>query len=309
MDLDDGSYKILLTGLVISILLSGAYVAFLRSQVMRDEVFNELYFPGGKVPEKTLMVNKTYEVNFAFSNRHYSEKKYFLEIDTPSNRIIENYTIGPDSKMEMAIKMTPLEPSWGLSYAINIVNFTSVPVKSGKIGVFSTDIGGYGRILHHNLSFEQLRETPFTRSEIQVYRTKYHDPLRIFNFSGEEIPEQDLEDEIIKMLSSNYSGSLDYGSIETLFEQIIERNKSYAWLKDPRKSIYEKITAIKKEKFDSKTVNNTLTVKVRDNLLITQTTSKINNYQIIEKPVIIKLYENDMAKGDELQIHYWVKII
>ena len=178
----DDTFKAILFTLVISALLTIAFMFVMRNIIERQDTFTELYFQESDDLPHKIRVNETHNISFTISNNELTETNYTYEITSKIRNIRENITLSPGEKTDIYVSITPSDSGWVLNFSSQQqFNNESVSWDNGLLArdndfrmiinnislknllPISHNITGFGSIYHTNLTRDELKEKPFNK--------------------------------------------------------------------------------------------------------------------------------------------------
>jgi len=304
-ELDEGLYKAITVALVVGIIFSVAFNLYMRHRIMSGEGFTELYFMDHEDLPEVIEVDEAVNVSFTFRNHEGSKKMYVVEVDSPAGKARQTVPLEDEGSLTLTLNITPRNETWMVSSRIDRKEQTKRGVDGSGFEVIPLEVEGFGEILQVNTSIEELKREPFTYS----YREEsYVDYKRVEGSENKSFT--------IQVLDENQS-SQRYRVIGYTYGEEIKESQRYLF--GPQKKILNKtedqvvddsrIPGRERGGFDRKKVNNTHRIYVEQQELIHSQTTYMREYKIVQKPFIIKVYEEDEKTGEELEIHFWAKVV
>lgn len=178
---DDELYKAIIVACAIGIVITVAFVVFMRIEIMSEEGFTELYFTEHRELPGEMRINESYNASFMITNHELETTSYIYEVDSKLESVKENITLLPGESAVITLSITPTDKGWELSSnitqeyenKIDIFDDTFVAGENEfKLIIDNTShshlpishyVDQFGYIVHTNLSIDELKEKPFNK--------------------------------------------------------------------------------------------------------------------------------------------------
>ncbi len=148
-------FAILMLGIVISIFLN----IYTREVSKLDEGYTELYLNDNKEVPKQMKIGNSYNISFGFTNHELMETQYNYEAESDALKYTGNVSLEPGESATITLILRPITNSYNFTLDVR-TNRTSALTNS-TVTIASFDVNGFGKILHQNLSIEELEVKPF----------------------------------------------------------------------------------------------------------------------------------------------------
>jgi len=183
---DNDFYNAFIWACIIGIILTIAFIVWMKGVINEREQFNELYFNQHRELPKEMELNKTYSISFTVSNHELRGNNYIYEIVSDIKTQKHNFSLLPEETAIFSVQVTPTNRTWNTHTEIQKhVNFT---LDATNLAIYnlpelqiinttithtslSHNLSGLGEIYHTNLSIEELGEKPFTKMSNQYQYT------------------------------------------------------------------------------------------------------------------------------------------
>jgi len=321
-DLDEGLHKGILYALVFGVLLALVFNAYMRHEIMSTEGFSELFFRNYENLPDVMRLNQSYNISFTFVNHEAKERYYILEFDSPDKVVREEFYLPKDASMTVTITISPLNQSWGLSYGVDRKQRQSRALESVNLENISFSMSGMGEILHMNVSLEELQGDGLSHTSIEREVIRYHQDYEKLNKSiilrgggGNRSGSIRITGEVEEALR-NVSGGFTFETLNTSMTGEEDKTPVFSNLTVREVNVSLDLNQNLEEGdeselsgYDLRYANRTLCMYVSGDKVITESHIIRQDFQIIDKPFIARLYEKEEGKSEPLEIHFWSKII
>ena len=191
--MNDDLYKAIIVACAIGIVITLIFVMFMRTEIMSEEGFTELYFNEHRELPSEMEINESYSISFTLSNHELETTKYIYEVDSKVEQFKENITLLPGESAVFTLSITPTDKGWELFSSITQEYEDKLDIlkdmlmaKESKFGLIIDNVSHryipiahqvdrFGYVFHTNLSVDELREKSFNKyyryEEIGIDRT------------------------------------------------------------------------------------------------------------------------------------------